>query len=189
MLRSTLALAALVLALAAPLAAQTGSPADTRLVVVPQFGVPVGASRGADFVARTAIVAELPITRGWSAMGEGMAALGHEHWACPAMPGFECIIPTSLRLGVSAGVVAYPGRVGPLAPFAGVSAGAARWTRNQESGVAPMATLRGGVDVQIAGPVGARVEFVRRMAWTGTRHGSPLHADALSIGARFALRR
>lgn len=189
MLRPTTALAGLLLASTPPLAAQAGSPGPSRVLLVPQLGVPVGGNQGSSFVPSAAIVAELPLTRRWSLSVEGMAALGEESWVCLHQPGDPCNIPTSLRFGLSAGIVAQPGRVGPLAPFAGVSAGAVRWRRSSESGDAPMASLRAGLDVQIAGSVGARLEFVRRIAWTGTRHGSPLHANAVSVGARFALRR
>lgn len=82
-----------------------------------------------------------------------------------------------------------PLRVGPLEPYAGVSGGVARWVRISERGVAPMAALRAGLDLRVAGPFGVRADIVRRVTWADTPDASPMHADVFSLGAWFAVRR
>lgn len=137
-----------------------------------------------------ALVAEMSVGRGWSLAAEWTRPYGgYAIRVCPAVEGVECVIGAELRSTGAVGVMARPVRVGPLEPYAGVSVGAARWAYEWDSGVAPMAAARAGLDVRIAGPVGLRADFVRRVAWTDTPNGSPMHTDMLSLGMRFALRR
>lgn len=187
MLRSSLA-AALLLLSAPNLFAQRAPAA--RVVLVPQVGAIVNWSYGSDASAMASLVAEVPVHHAFSVTAEGTAALGkYANWACAALGDDVCIIPTAIRAGAAAGVVAHPVRLGRLVPYAGASYGFARWTQNQESGVAPMASLRAGLDLQIASAVGVRAELVRRIAWTSTPDAWPLHADVFSIGARVAIGR
>lgn len=178
------AAAALLLLSASPLSAQA------RAVLVPQVGAIVNWAEGTDASAMASLVAELPLGSAWSLTGEATTALGGEVlWACPSLPEAVCVIPAAIRQGAAAGVVAHPVRTRALSLYAGASAGAARWTWNEESGTAPMASLRAGMDVQIAGPFGIRAELVRRIVWAEVPNVSSLQADVFSLGARFALRR
>ena len=185
-------LAASVAAVAAQdVSAQTGDDAGTRVIVTPQVGAVVGHSRGGEVNAAATLVAEMPLGRGWSVAAEWMRPYGgYALRACPSLPdGGECVIGAELRSAGGVGVMVRPFRLGPLEPYAGVSAGAVRWAYNWDSGVSPMAALRAGVDLQVAGPFGLRADLVRRVAWTDTPNGSPLHTDMLSLGARIAFRR
>lgn len=178
--------AAVLLLLADGLAAQS----TPRALLVPQVGAAVYSSDDTDVTTMGSLAVELPVGRGWSLMAEGMAALyDHILWACPAIPGEPCRIPTDIRAGAAAGVVVRPFGLGRLQPYAGVSAGVARWERNDDTGTAPLASLRAGVDLRVAGPFGVRVDLARRLAWTHTPGGDPLIADVFSVGASYALRR
>lgn len=180
----------LVLITAAGLPAQTGAPPLPRLSLVPQYGAAFNHSKGAGGAFMASLVAEVPLTRAVALTAEATAATqGEPTWACPALPGGECVIPAELRSTAAAGLVARPLGSARIAPYAGVAGGMARWAREEESGLAPLAVARAGLDVQVSGPVGIRAEVVRRVAWTGTPHGNPLHADYVSLGARFAIRR
>lgn len=180
------AFAAALLLAAKGLSAQ----AAPRALLVPQIGAAVHHSDGADVTTMASLAAELPVGAGWSLMAEGTLAMGdYAMTACPFRPGEPCLIPAAIRSGAAAGVVVRPFRLGRLAPYAGVSAGVARWERNDDTGTAPLASLRAGVDVRVAGPFGVRADLVRRLAWTDTPRGSPLYADVLSLGASFAFRR
>jgi hypothetical protein len=185
LVRSAFAAAALLLA-ADRLAAQ----AQPRALLVPQVGAAVHHSDGADLTTVASLAVELPVGRGWSLMAEGMTAMtDHAITACPFLPGSECLIPAAFRSGAAAGVMVRPFQLGRLAPYAGVSAGVARWARNDDAGTAPLASLRAGMDVRVAGPFGVRADLVRRVAWTDTPEGDPLYADVFSVGASYALRK
>jgi hypothetical protein len=178
--------AALVLLTASPVAAQGGA----RAVLVPQVGAVVNWAEGTDASAMASFTAELPLGGAWSLTAEATTALGKDLlWVCPSLPGALCVIPAAIRQGGAVGVVAQPIRTRALAVYAGVSAGAARWTRQEDADVAPMASLRAGMDVQVAGPFGIRAEVVRRIVWVDVPDVSTLRADVFSIGARFALPR
>ncbi|HEX2209841.1 MAG TPA: hypothetical protein VHG93_19325 [Longimicrobium sp.] len=189
MLRPALA-TALVLLSVNGIDAQTAAPAPVRAVLVPQVGATVNWSVGARESGMAALLAEIPVHPAWSATTEVTAALGEfAHGACRLVSEDECVLPVSLRTGVAAGFVAHPVRLGPLAPYAGASAGFAGWKGDYDSGIAPMASLRAGLDLQVFGPLGARAELVRRIAWSTTPDAWPLHADVFSVGARMAIRR
>ena len=161
-LLSSSAAAALVLLASPPLAAQSGA----RTVLVPQVGAIVNAAQGTDASAMASLMAELPLGSGVSLTAEATTALGSEAlWACPNLPGALCVIPGAIRQGAAAGVVVHPVQTRALSMYLGASGGAAWWTRNEESGSAPMASLRAGMDVQVAGPLGVRAELVRRIVW------------------------
>lgn len=169
--------------------AQTGEGGRARIIVAPQVGAVVSHSRGAQENAAATLVAEVPLGRGWSVAAEWMHPYGsYALQACPPFPGAGCVIGAELRSAGSVGVVVRPLRLGPLEPYAGVSTGIVRWAYNWDSGLAPMAALRTGIDLQVAGPFGLRAELVRRVAWTDSPNGSPLHTDMVSVGARIAFR-
>jgi hypothetical protein len=184
---------AALLAIAVSAAVQEAYAQDaprTRVVVAPQVGAVVSHSRGGEANVLAALVAEMPVGGGFSLSAEWTRPYGgYAIRACAPMPGFECEIGAELRSSGAVGVLVRPVRLGPLEPYAGISAGAARWAFNRESGIAPMAVARAGLDLQIAGPVGLRADLVRRVAWTDTPNGSPMHTDMLSLGARIAFRR
>jgi hypothetical protein len=187
--RSSVAAAAALLLSVHGLAAQTAASAGRRVVLVPQLGV-VNWSREANDPVMASLAAELPIGSVWSLTAEGTTALDeHLMSMCPNRSGDECIIPTTLRGGVSAGVQVQPVSLWRLAPYVGVSAGFARWMRQDDSGLAPLASVRAGLDLRIVERLGVRANLVRRFAWTETPHGSPLHADVFSIGASVAIGR
>jgi hypothetical protein len=170
------------------LAAQAG--AFPRVIVAPQVGAVVGHSSGSDANVAASVVAEMPVGRGWSLAAEWTRPYGgYAQRVCLAIEDVPCVIGAELRSAGGIGVVVRPVRVGPFEPYAGVSGGAARWARNDDSGVAPLASLRAGLDVHVAGPFGLRADLVRRVAWTDTPNGSPMHVDMFSVGARFAFRR
>lgn len=182
------------LAVAVSAAAVQGASAQdaprTRVIVAPQVGAVVGHSRGAEANVLASLVAELPVGGGFSLAAEWTRPYGgYAIHACPALADFECEIGAELRSSGAVGVMVRPVRLGPLEPYAGASVGAARWAFNWDSGIAPMAVARAGVDLQIAGPVGVRADLVRRVAWTDTPNGSPMHTDMFSLGARIAFRR
>lgn len=178
------AAAALVLLSASPVSSQA------RAVLVPQVGAIVNWAEGTDASAMASLTAELPLGGGVSLTAEATTALfDYASWACPSLPEAVCVIPAAIRQGAAVGVVAHPVRTRALSLYAGGSAGAARWTRNEEDGTAPMASLRAGMDVQVAGPFGIRAELVRRIVWAEVPGVSSLRADVFSLGARFALRR
>ena len=170
--------------------AQEGGAPRTRAIVTPQIGAVVNHSRGGELNVLASLVAEMPVGRGVSLAAEWTRPYGgYALRVCPGFEASECYVGAELRSSVAAGVMVRPGRLGPLEPYAGVSAGAARWAYEFDSNIAPMAVARAGLDVQIAGPVGLRADLVRRVAWTGTPNGSPMHADMVSLGARIAFRR
>jgi hypothetical protein len=180
------AIAAALLLVADGLEAQ----ATPRALLVPQIGAAIHHSDGADVTTMASLAAEVPVGAGWSLMAEGMTAMAdYAITACPFRPGEPCLIRAAIRSGAAAGVVVRPFRLGRVEPYAGVSAGVARWERNDDMGTAPLASLRAGVDVRVAGPFGVRADLVRRLAWTDTPSGSPLYADVFSLGASFALQR
>jgi hypothetical protein len=188
LLRSAL-LAASLASAAPPAFAQVDGAPRTRAIVTPQVGAVIGHSRGGEANVLASLMAEMPVGRGFSLAAEWTRPYGgYAIRACPAT-SFECDIGAELRSTGAVGVIARPVRVGPLEPYAGVSVGAARWAYDWNSGIAPMAVARAGLDVRIAGPVGLRADLVRRAAWTGTRNGSPMHTDMFSLGARIAFRR
>jgi hypothetical protein len=185
LVRSIVFAASISAVFAQDVAAQTARP---RIVLAPQVGAVVSHSRGGEVSASAGLVAEVPVGRGWSVAGEWSRPYGaYAIPVCNVTQG-PCVIGTELRVSGSLGVMVRPFDLGRLEPYAGVSAGAVRWSRPDESGVSPMASLRAGVDLQIAGPFGLRADLVRRVAWTDTPNGSPLHADMLSLGARIAFR-
>lgn len=189
LVRSAL-LAAAVSASAGSSAAQEGGALRTRATLTPQVGAVVDHSPGGEANVLASLVAEVPVGRGWSLAAEWTRPYGgYALRSCPSLPDFECTIGAELRSSGAVGVMVRPVCLGPLEPYAGVSAGAARWAYQFDSGVAPMAAVRAGVDVRVAGPVGVRADVVRRVAWTGTLNGSPMHTDMLSLGARIAFRR
>lgn len=186
LVRSTL----LAVAAAAAQGASAQDAPRTRVIVAPQVGAVVSHSRGAEVNILASIVAEMPVGGGWPLAAEWTRPYaGYALRACPSLPDFECEIGAELRSSGAVGVMVRPVRVGPLEPYAGVSVGVARWAYDRDSGIAPMATARAGLDLQIAGPVGLRADLVRRVAWTDTPNGSPMHTDMLSLGARIAFRR
>lgn len=184
-IRSVSAAAALLL-LVDGLAAQTAAP--PRILLVPQVGAAVHQSASADVTSMASLAAEMPVWRSVSLMAEGIAAL-REPLLHVCMDDVLCSTPTGIRSGVAAGVIVRPFRLGPVSPYAGASGGVARWDRYEERGTAPLASLRAGVDVRIAGPFGVRADLVRRFVWADEADVSPVRADVLSIGASFALRR
>jgi len=182
--RSVSAAAALLL-LADNLAAQT-APAP-RILLVPQVGLAMNQSESPDLRSMASFMAEMPVSRRVSLMAEGTAALrARLLYVCIDSP---CSVPTEIRSGLAAGVVVRPFQLGRVTPYAGASTGVARWNRYEERGTAPLASLRAGVDVRIAGPFGVRADLVRRIVWAEDADVSPVRADVLSIGASFALRR
>lgn len=186
-----LSLAVLLGAAAAQdLAAQADAGARPRWIVAPQVGGVVSHSRGAEVNAAASVIVEMPVGRGWSVSAEWTRPYGgFAERACPFVDA-SCAIGAELRSAGAVGVMARPFRVGPFAPYAGVSGGVVRWTRSfHESGVAPLTALRAGVDVRVVGPVGLRADVVRRVAWTDAPTGSPLRADMFSLGARIDIRR
>jgi hypothetical protein len=178
--------AATLLLLADGLAAQSaGSP---RLLVVPQVGAAVHQSADAQVMTMASLAAEVPVGRGVSLMVEGTAALTDQMLEV-CLDTAVCAAPTGIRSGATAGVVVRPFQLGRVTPYAGVSGGVARWAREDLRGTAPLASLRAGVDVRVAGPFGVRADLVRRIVWADESDESPVRADVLSIGASFALRR
>jgi len=184
-IRSVSAAAALLL-LANSLAAQT-APAP-RILLVPQVGAAVHQSPSADVTTMASLAAEMPVWRSVSLTAEGITAL-REPLLHVCIDDVLCSTPTGIRSGVAAGVLVRPFQLGPVSPYAGASGGVARWDRYEERGTAPLASLRAGVDVRVAGPFGVRGDLVRRIVWSEEADSSSIHADMLSIGASFALRR
>jgi hypothetical protein len=179
--------AAALLLLADGLAAQSAVP---RLVLAPQIGGAIQQSRGVEMRAMASLVAEVPVGRGVSLMAEGTAALGdYALTVCFQARTDGCGPLLDMRSAAAAGAMARPIRLGPVAPYAGVSGGVARWARGDARGTAPLASMRAGVDVRVAGPFGVRADLVRRILWTDQADESPVRADVLSLGASFALRR
>lgn len=178
--------AAALLLLADGLAAQSVLP---RAMVVPQIGATFHQSRSSDVTIIASLAAEVPVARGVSVMAEGMMSTTDYLLRVCFDSLSVCSAPTGLRSGVTAGLLARPFRLGRVAPYAGVSGGVARWARGQTNGNAPLASLRAGVDVQVAGPVGVRADLSRRLLWSDQADYSPVYADVLSLGASFSLRR
>jgi hypothetical protein len=186
----TLLCAAVLSAAASGLAAQAGVASTPRLIVAPQVGPVVNHSRGGQLNVTASLVAEMPLGRGWSVAAEWTRPYGgYAERVCASHPGYDCIVGAELRSSGGVGVMARPVRVGSFEPYAGISAGAVRWARFNESGVAPMASFRAGLDVRVHGPFALRADVVRRVAWAGTPEGDPLSVDIVSLGAAFALRR
>ena len=180
------ALAAALLLLPDGLAAQAADP--PRALLVPQVGAAVHQSRSSQMTSMASLAVELPVGHGVSLMAEGTAALT-DHLLTVCWDSAVCAAPTGIRSGATAGVVVRPFQLGRLAPYAGVSAGVARWARADFRGTGPLASLRAGVDARITGPFGVRADLVRRILWSDEADFSPVYADVLSVGASFALRR
>lgn len=190
LVRSTLLAASLSAFAASAALSQTEGAPRTRVILAPQMGAVVDHSRGAELNVLASVVAEMPMGRGWSLAGEWTRPYGgYAMRACPSLPNHECFVGAELRSSGSLGVMVRPVRVGSFEPYAGVSAGAVRWAYEFESGVAPMASARAGLDMHVVGPVGLRGDLVRRWAWTETPGATPIHTDMISVGARFAFRR
>lgn len=184
-IRSVSAAAALLL-LADGLAAQSAAP--PRILLVPQVGVAMNQSQSPDLRSMASFTAEMPVSRRVSLMAEWTAALrARLLYVCTL--DVPCSTPTEIRSGLAAGVVVRPFQLSRVTPYAGASTGVARWTRDGQRGTAPLASLRAGVDVRVAGPFGVRADLVRRIVWSEEADVSPVRADVLSIGASFALRR
>jgi hypothetical protein len=179
--------AAALLLLAEGLAAQ--SAASPRLLAVPQLGAAIQQSRGAQMTAMASFAAEVPVGRGISLTAEGTTALGDYALTVCRQPELPCGALVQMRSGAAVGVMARPFQWGRVAPYAGVSGGLARWARADLRGTAPLASLRAGVDVRVAGPFGVRADLARRVFRADEADGSAVHADMLSLGASFALRR
>ena len=179
------------LATAAPgVLAQTESAPRTRLLVAPQVGGVVRTSTGGEVSALASVIAEAPVGSGlWLAAEWVRPYGGTAGRVCDFTEAGECIIGAEVRSAGGIGVTMRPVRLGPLEPYAGVSAGVARWVRNEEWAVGPMAAVRAGLDVRVIGPVAVRADVVRRAVWAQMKYGLPLHTDVLSLGARIAVRR
>jgi hypothetical protein len=184
--RSALPVAALLL-LADGLAAQ--SAVSPRLLLVPQVGAPIQQSRGAQTGPMASLAAEVPVGRGVSLTAEGTAALGDYALTVCHQPELPCGALVQMRSGAAVGVTARPFQLGRVAPYVGVSGGVVRWAGDGLRGTAPLASLRAGVDVRVAGPFGVRADLVRRIFRADEADDSAVHADMLSLGASFALRR
>ncbi len=176
--------AAAFLLLAQGLAAQSAP----RVLVVPQVGTAVRSSFEMEQANMASLMAELRLNRFLSLTAEGTAALGDpaRHWCSGTA---SCFVPATIRSGAAAGVVVRPFQLGPVAPYAGGSLGVARWEQAEWGGNAPLATLRAGVDVRIAGPFGVRADVARRTFWSDEVSDMPSYTDVLSFGASFALGR
>jgi hypothetical protein len=185
LIRSFCAATALLL-LADGLAAQ-GRPA-VRLI--PQAGTTIHHSRGVTAASMGALAVEVPVWRGVSLTAEGTAALRDHPPTIRCNDAIaSCWSPMGIRSGYSAGVMVHPFRIGPVAPYAGVSAGRAQWVHDVWSGDAPMASYRAGLDVRVAGPLGVRADLARRVVWSDESGYSALRSDVLSVGASFSLGR
>jgi hypothetical protein len=170
--------------------AQEAATPRTRVLVAPQVGAVVGTSKGAEVNAIASVVAEVPIGSGVAFAAEWVRPYGGTAVrTCRFEADDECVIGAEVRSAGTIGLTLRPVRLGPLEPYAGVSAGVARWVRNEEWGVGPSAAVRAGLDVRVIGPVGVRADVVRRLAWANMRYGVPLRTDVLSLGARIAFRR
>lgn len=190
LVRSTLLVASLSAVASSAALAQTEGAPWSRIILAPQVGAVVDHSRGAEVNVLASVVGEMPVGRGISVAAEWTRPYGgYAIRVCPSLPSHECFVGAELRSSGSLGVMVRPVRLGSLEPYAGISAGAVRWAYEYESGVAPMATARAGLDVHVIGPVGLRGDLVRRWAWTETPGASPIHTDMFSIGARVAIRR
>lgn len=185
----SLSAGAALLVLADGLAAQ--APASTRVLLVPQMGAIVHPSEHADATPMASLAVEVPVGRGWSLMAEGTAATTDYLLRVCHGALASCTAPTGIRGGAAAGVVVRPLQRGRLQPYAGMSAGVARWVEGGERGNGPLASVRAGVDVRVAGPFGVRADLVRRVLWSGLGEAeyASVHADVVSLGASFALRR
>jgi hypothetical protein len=191
MIRRLVRFALLAAVAAAPEAvAQAEGTPRTRLLVAPQVGGVVHTSTGGEVSALVSVTAEAPVGSGlWIAAEWVRPYGGTAGRACDFTETGECIIGAEVRSAGGLGVTMRPVRLGPFEPYAGVSAGVARWVRNDEWAVGPMAAVRAGLDVRVIGPVGLRADLVRRAVWAQMKYGLPLHTDVLSLGAHIAVRR
>ncbi|HST60326.1 MAG TPA: hypothetical protein VLK84_16585 [Longimicrobium sp.] len=172
------------LLLAEGLAAQSAP----RVVVVPQVGTAVRNSFDMEQASMASLMAEWRPFRFLALTAEGTAALGdpkRHHCSGTA----SCFAPATIRSGATAGVVIRPFQLGPVAPYAGASLGVARWEQAEWGGNAPLATLRAGVDVRIAGPFGVRADVARRTVWSEEIGDTPAYTDVVSLGTSFAVGR
>lgn len=177
-------LAAVLLLLANGLVAQTAPP---RSLLVPQFGAVVRNSEGDAFTTMASLAGELAVGRRVAVMAEGTTALMDPAIIVCHDVTSVCRATTGIRAGAAAGVVVRPFQLGRFSPYAGASAGVARWARDGFRGMSPLTSVRAGVDVRVAGPFGVRADLVRRTIWPYEDERS-VHADVFSLGAAYALR-